>query len=80
LEGEYKVRDAEMGRGKMEVRVGDYFDDGWMDGGLEGGFDIIYDNTVSCSFFFFFYLFLWDLGKREMWYNMLMMDIVLVRS
>jgi SAM-dependent methyltransferase len=42
LEGEYLAQDK--GVGKMEVLVGDYFEDGWL---VDGGeFDIIYDNTV----------------------------------
>lgn len=59
LEGEYKVfdddgRPSEVGWGKMEVVVGDYFKDGWLEQvegweGEAGGFDIIYDNTVSDS-------------------------------
>jgi hypothetical protein len=44
LEGEYVMRDKEVGRGNMCVLEGDYFEDGWLEG--EEGFDVIYDNTV----------------------------------
>jgi SAM-dependent methyltransferase len=49
-EGEYAVKKEGSGRGKMECVVGDFFDEGWREeaGGLEGGFEIIYDNTVGC--------------------------------
>jgi SAM-dependent methyltransferase len=47
-EGEYKVRDESVGRGKTEVLQGDFFDDAWFaDAGGKGEFDVIYDNTVS---------------------------------
>ena len=51
LEGEYAVRDEKIGKGAMKIVCGDYFEDGWL-GDVEGwegdgGFDIIYDNTVS---------------------------------
>jgi SAM-dependent methyltransferase len=48
LEGEYAVRDEKVGRGGMKCVVGDYFEDGWVReiGVEEGGFDVIYDNTV----------------------------------
>ena len=47
-EGEYKVRDESVGRGKTEVLQGDFFDDAWfVDAGGKGEFDVIYDNTVS---------------------------------
>ncbi len=51
LEGEYKVKDEKVGKGKTTVVLGDYFKDEWVDGisGGEKGFDIIYDITV-CSF------------------------------
>jgi SAM-dependent methyltransferase len=46
-EGEYKVKDETVGRGRMECVVGDFFEDGWRkEAGIEGGFDVIYDNTV----------------------------------
>ena len=48
LEGEYAVKDGKVGRGGMKCLLGDYFDDGWVgEVGGEGGFDLIYDNTVS---------------------------------
>jgi methyl halide transferase len=51
LEGEYKVKNEEVGRGTAKCLLGDFFEDedGWIKGtgGLEEGFDIIYDNTVS---------------------------------
>lgn len=49
LEGEYNIENEAMGRGKMECVLGDFFEDEWIDkqeGGGEGGFDLIYDNTV----------------------------------
>lgn len=49
----YKVRDGGEGAGSAVCVVGDFFADGWLaDAGVElqGGFDVIYDNTV-CSFF-----------------------------
>jgi protein-L-isoaspartate O-methyltransferase len=53
LEGEYTLRDEKVGKGKMEVVVGDYFEDGWLSDvkGWKGdeGFDIIYDITVSLA-------------------------------
>jgi SAM-dependent methyltransferase len=53
LEGEYKVRDESVGRGKMECLLGDFFEDGdgWVEGagGMGEGFDVIYDNTVSLA-------------------------------
>lgn len=49
LEGEYKVTDEKVGRGAMKSLLGDFFEDGWLEGagGLGEGFDVIYDNTVS---------------------------------
>ena len=49
LEGEYKVADEKNGRGVTECLLGDFFKDEWLNGtgGLKGGFDVIYDNTVS---------------------------------
>jgi SAM-dependent methyltransferase len=48
LEGEYRVKDEKLGTGKMECLLGDFFEEGWVKeiGAEEGGFDIIYDNTV----------------------------------
>jgi hypothetical protein len=61
LESEYAVADEKVGRGRMAVLLGDYFDDAWLREvqGWEGdeGFDIIYDNTVCFSF-----------GIRVRWY------------
>jgi hypothetical protein len=57
LEGEYKVKDETVGSGKVECLLGDFFENGWVlevegsknvDGeGEFGGFDVVYDNTVS---------------------------------
>jgi hypothetical protein len=49
LEGEYKVADEKNGRGVTKCLLGDFFTDEWLNGtgGLKGGFDVIYDNTVS---------------------------------
>jgi SAM-dependent methyltransferase len=53
LEGEYKVKEGDVGRGEMMCLLGDFFEDGdgWLEGagGLREGFDIIYDNTVSVA-------------------------------
>lgn len=53
LEGEYAIKDENIGRGTTEVVCGDFFDDGWLKdvNGWDGdeGFDIIYDNTVSAD-------------------------------
>lgn len=48
LENEYAGRDGGAGEGKAVCLVGDFFDDAWVaqTGAGEGGFDIIYDNTV----------------------------------
>lgn len=47
LEGEYKVKNEEVGQGKGRVVVGDYFEDEWLGDAKIGGFDVIYDNTVG---------------------------------
>lgn len=49
LEGEYKLRDGNAGRGKSKCLLGDFFKDDWAEeaGGIGDGFDVIYDNTVS---------------------------------
>lgn len=49
LEGEYKVRDEKVARGVTKCLLGDFFKDDWAKGagGIEDGFDVIYDNTVS---------------------------------
>ncbi|KAF2029573.1 S-adenosyl-L-methionine-dependent methyltransferase [Setomelanomma holmii] len=47
-----KTKDDKIGRGVMEVVVGDYFDDGWSsETGVSsvGEFDVIYDNTFLCA-------------------------------
>jgi hypothetical protein len=47
LEGEYATKDERIGSGQMKCLLGDFFEDGWLkEAGGEGGFDIIYDNTV----------------------------------
>lgn len=48
-EGEYKVKDAKVGKGVSKVTVGDFFTDDWANvaGGIGNGFDLIYDCTVS---------------------------------
>lgn len=49
LEDEYASKDNGQGKGIAVCLVGDFFDDAWLqDAGVQGGFDIIYDNTV-CS-------------------------------
>jgi SAM-dependent methyltransferase len=48
LEGEYKVKDEKVESGAMKCLLGDFFEDGWIkEAGGQGGFDVIYDNTVS---------------------------------
>ncbi|KAJ4350512.1 uncharacterized protein N0V89_009133 [Didymosphaeria variabile] len=51
LEGEYKISDEKVGRGAMKCLLGDFFEDGWLEGtgGLGEGFDVIYDNTFLCA-------------------------------
>lgn len=53
LEGEYNVQNEELGKGSMNVLLGDFFDNAWLKEvkGWEGdeGFDIIYDNTFLCA-------------------------------
>ncbi|KAH8711798.1 S-adenosyl-L-methionine-dependent methyltransferase [Phaeosphaeriaceae sp. PMI808] len=51
LEGEYNVKNEEVGKGKMECLDGDFFDDKWVKqvGAEEGGFHVIYDNTFLCA-------------------------------
>ena len=49
LESEYASKDSGQGKGRAVCLVGDFFDDSWFkDAGVrgEGGFDVIYDNTV----------------------------------
>ncbi|KAF2475570.1 S-adenosyl-L-methionine-dependent methyltransferase [Lindgomyces ingoldianus] len=50
-EGEYKVWDEKVGKGKMKCVLGDFFEDAWVEeaGGLREGFDLIYDNTFLCA-------------------------------
>ncbi|KAF2737475.1 S-adenosyl-L-methionine-dependent methyltransferase [Polyplosphaeria fusca] len=50
-EGEYEVQDEKIGKGKMQVLLGDFFSDGWVreSGGLGEGFDLIYDITFLCA-------------------------------
>jgi SAM-dependent methyltransferase len=53
LEGEYNIKDEKIGQGMMVCLLGDYFEDAWVkEAGaeVEGGFDVIYDNTVSLRF------------------------------
>lgn len=50
VDGEYAVNDERVGQGVMKCLLGDYFEDGWVKAigaSVEGGFDVIYDNTVS---------------------------------
>lgn len=51
LEGEYKLKDEKVGRGKTKCMFGDFFKDDWAEGagGIGEGFDLIYDNTVSLT-------------------------------
>ncbi|KAJ4299178.1 hypothetical protein N0V90_004422 [Kalmusia sp. IMI 367209] len=51
LEGEYKVKDAKVGKGATKCLLGDFFENGWLEGagGLGDGFDLIYDNTFLCA-------------------------------
>lgn len=45
---DYPVRDAKIGRGRVQFFVGDFFKDDWRDNsGYVGKFDLIYDYTVS---------------------------------
>ena len=44
---EYKIRDAEAGRGEVNFVLGDFFSKEWEKETGEGGFDVIYDYTVS---------------------------------
>ncbi|ORY08326.1 S-adenosyl-L-methionine-dependent methyltransferase [Clohesyomyces aquaticus] len=50
-EGEYKVWDEGVGRGKTRCVCGDFFEDKWVQeiGGKGEGFDLIYDNTFLCA-------------------------------
>ena len=52
LEGEYKVADDKIGKGATKCLLGDFFKDDWLHetGGLGGGFDVIYDNTVGGAY------------------------------
>ena len=50
LEKEYSGKDEGQGKGKAVSLVGDFLEDGWLkEAGVqtEGGFDVIYDNTVG---------------------------------
>jgi SAM-dependent methyltransferase len=49
LEGEYKVKDAKIGKGREECVAADFFDDAWLKDVGAGEFDVIYDNTVRMS-------------------------------
>lgn len=51
LEGEYKLKDEQLGRGHTKALLGDFFKDEWVDGagGIGEGFDVIYDNTVGMA-------------------------------
>jgi SAM-dependent methyltransferase len=52
LEGEYTVTDEKTGKGEMKCVYGDFFKDEWIkEVGAEGGFDVIYDNTVGLHLF-----------------------------
>jgi hypothetical protein len=46
--GQYRVRDEKVGKGKVTFVQGDYFDDTWLKeiGVPRNGFDVIYDYTV----------------------------------
>lgn len=50
LENEYEGKDGGAGKGRAVCLVGDFFDDAWVKQTGEGGFDIIYDNTVRPAF------------------------------
>lgn len=44
----YRVRDQSIGQGKVTWIQGDFFDDAWLQKtGVTGGFDVVYDYTVS---------------------------------
>lgn len=54
-EGEYKVHNNSVGKGQAKVLLGDFFTDDWLkgvEGGMGGGFNVIYDNTVSPALLF----------------------------
>ena len=44
---EYRVRDEKVGRGSVRFVEGDFFKSEWEGGVADGGFDVIYDYTVS---------------------------------
>ena len=48
-EGDYKIRDEQLGRGSRRYVHGDFYKDDWLkDSGVDGNtFDLIYDYTVS---------------------------------
>lgn len=47
-DGSYPVVDREIGAGSVQIVEGDFFADDWVKKvGAEGGFDLIYDYTVS---------------------------------
>jgi len=49
-EGEYVVKDGDVGKGDVTWLVGDFFEDGFLrDVGGEKSFDLIYDYTVSLT-------------------------------
>jgi hypothetical protein len=50
LEGEYALKDEKVGSGVTKCLLGDFFADAWLqEAGAEGGFDLIYDNTVGAA-------------------------------
>ena len=55
--GRYRVRDQEIGAGKVSFAQGDFFKSEWLRGdvGRNGAFDLVYDYTVSR----FLYLISW---------------------
>lgn len=44
---EYAVRDKESGKGEVKFVYGDFFSEDWERDTGDGGFDVIYDYTVS---------------------------------
>jgi len=44
---EYRVRDKSIGRGEIKFLHGDFFGQDWENDAGAGGFDVIYDYTVS---------------------------------
>lgn len=44
---EYKAVNGQVGKGKTAFTFGDFYKDGWEETIGKGGFDVIYDYTVS---------------------------------